>query len=164
MVPLRLDVCEDRPRWVEARVRPPLVLQDVSQERTPRRSVKRSSLRRLETGLLASALAAVLLFFVVNFALSLFGAVQQSYAPSALPAQMIIAKTVKPGDTLTLFARRYGNPNAYILDTEEQIARLNHLSGTTPLVPGQHLLIPVGNRTIIAQILQYRHRALVASR
>ncbi len=164
MVPLRLDVCEDRPRWVEASVRPPLVLQDISQERTPRCSVKRRSVRHFESVLLASALAAVLLFFVVNFAFSLFHAVQQSYAPSALPTQVIITKTVKPGDTLTLFAQRYGNPNAYILDTEEQITRLNHLSGTTPLVPGQHLLIPVRNPTVIARIQQHNHRGLLASR
>ncbi len=77
----------------------------------------------------------------------------------------MISKTVNAGDTLTGLARRYGDPNAYILAREEQIARANHLSGTAPLVPGQHLLIPVTNPTVIAQIEQnHHHTRLVAAR
>jgi len=164
MVPLRLDVCENRPRPAQACVQTQLVLKDISEDRTSRSLGKRNFLRRFESALLATALAAVLLFFVVNFAASLLHTVQQSYAPSMLPSQVVITKVVKPGDTLTSLARRYGNPNAYILDPEEQIARMNHLSGSIPLIPGQHLLIPVTNPTVIAQIQQHNHRALFASR
>lgn len=170
MVPLRMDVCEDRPRWVEARPRPQLVLEDVTQERMPGRaakpsSVKRSFMSRIESVLLAASLAAVLLFFLVNFALSLFHSVQQSYSPSAIPSVMMISKTVARGDTLTKFARRYLSPDTYTPDGIEQILRANpKLSGTTPLVPGQHLQIPVSNPTVIAQILKNQHHAVLAAR
>ncbi len=167
MVPLRLDVCEDRPRWVEARPRPQLVLKDVAPEPSPRRRAKRSPLHRIENVLLITALAAALLFFVLNFAFSLFHTVQQSYFPSTTPSVVMISKTVARGDTLTRFAKKYLAPGTYMPDGIEQIARANHLSGFAPLVPGQHLLIPVTNPTVIAQIENYRlqsHRALIAAR
>ncbi len=168
MVPLRLDVCDDRSRSAARSLRPQLVLKDLTKEipvtqpaKTPPR---RSSFRRLENAFLAVSVAAVLLFFFLTFALSLMHSVQQSYAAPALPSVVMIAHTVKHGDTLTRLASRYGDPNTYILAREEQIARANHLSGTAPLVPGQHLRIPVTNPALIAQIEHRFHHSLVASR
>jgi len=169
MVPLRIDVCEARPRTIPIHDRPRLVLKDLTQDPaqeqtpTPKRTVRRSPLSRLESVLLPAAAAAVLFFFAASFALSLVHRVQQSYSPSTQPAMMMIAKTVKPGDTLAKLANRYGDPNAYLPVREEQIARANRLSGALPLVPGQHLRIPVTNPVVIAQ-LQKQGRALLASR
>ena len=166
MVPLRLDVCDDRSRLVGIRSQPQLVLKDLTAERTTRSfsaPIRRSPLHRLENVLLAAA-AAVLLYFFFTLVLSLVHSVQQSYATPALPSVVVISKTVTRGDTLTKFAKRYGDPNTYILAREEQIARANHLLGTTPLVPGQHLRIPVTNPAVIAQIEKQYHRSLVARR
>ena len=161
MVPLRLDVCDDRSRSVGSSLRPQLVLKDVTQTKVTDR---RSPFGRVENIFLAAAVAAVLLFFFFSFALSLIHSVQQSYASPALPSVVMIGHTVKHGDTLTGLASRYGDPNTYILAREEQIARTNHLSGTAPLVPGQHLRIPVTNPTLIAQIEHRFHHGLIASR
>lgn len=164
MVPLRLDVCDDRSRPVNRRSRPQLVLKDLTAERPSRSRVQQSPFHRLENVLLAAAAAAVLLYFFLTFAFSLVHAVQQSYLTPALPPVVMISKTVTRGDTLTGLAKRYGDPNIYILAREEQIARANHLSGTAPLVPGQHLQIPVTNPVVIAQIEHYHHQSLVARR
>ena len=118
----------------------------------------------MENLLLAAAAAAVLLYFFFTFALSLFHTVLQSYVTPTLPSVVMISKTVAPGDTLTQLAKRYGDPNTYILAREEQIARASHLAGTAPLVPGQHLRIPVTNPTVIAQIEHRYHHSLVAQR
>ena len=168
MVPLRLDVCDDRSRSVGNSLRPQLVLKDMTKDLPSdspvRTSVRPSPFRRLENVFLAAAVAAVLLFFFFSFALSLFHSVQQSYAAPTLPSVVMIGHTVKHGDTLTGLASRYGDPNTYILAREEQISRVNHLLGTAPLVPGQRLRIPVTNPTLIAQIEHRFHHGLVASR
>ena len=168
MVPLRLDVCEDRSRSASRSVRPALVLKDLTvetaAERPAKTTARRSPFRRLENAVLAVSVAAVLLFFFLTFAVSLVHTVQQSYAAPVLPSVVMIAHTVKHGDTLTRLASRYGDPNTYILAREEQIARANQLSGTAPLVPGQHLRIPVTNPALIAQIEHRFHHSLVASR
>lgn len=164
MVPLRLDVCEDRVRAADRYARPQLVLKDLTAEQASPVRRRRSLFSRLENVFLAAAAAAVLLFFFFSFALSLIHTVQQSYAAPAMPSVVLISHTVKHGDTLSGFARRYGDPNTYILAREEAIARANHLSGTTPLVPGQHLRIPVTNPAVIAQIEQNTPHGLVASR
>lgn len=164
MVPLRLDVCEDRAWTADCQAHPRLVLKDLTAEQPSPVRRRRSPLSRLENVFLAAAAAAVLLFFFFSFASSLVHSVQQSYTDPAHPSVVMISHTVKHGDTLSGFAKRYGDPNTYILAREEAIARANHLSGTTPLVPGQHLRIPVTNPTVIAQIEQNTHHGLVASR
>lgn len=167
MVPLRLDVCDDRSRPATVRSQPQLVLKDLTKDRPSRNAdahLRRSPFYRLENILLAAAAAAVLLYFFFTFALSLVHSVQQSYVTPAQPSVVMISKTVARGDTLTKLARRYGDPNIYILAREEQIARANHLAGTTPLVPGQHLRIPVTNPAVIAQIEHRYHRSLLARR
>lgn len=165
MVPLRLDVCDDRPCPASVRPRPQLVLKDVTEampSRTP--AARRSPFSRFENVLLAAAAAAVLLYFFFTFALSLVHSVQQSYIAPTQPAVVMISKTVARGDTLAKLARRYGDPNVYILAREEQIARANRLAGTTPLLPGQHLQIPVTNPAVITQINHQYHSGFVARR
>ncbi len=162
------NVCRDHSEGPCSR--PWLVLQDYSQlpersqEQPPARPSHRSPLARAENVLLASAASAALGFFVVSSAFSLLHSVQQNYSSQTLPQTVTISKAVKRGDTLTSLARRYGNPDTYILEREDQIARANHLTGLTPLLPGQHLQIPVTNPTIIAQIVRSSHRPLLASR
>jgi len=164
MVPLRIDVSDARPAYADTITQPRLVLKEWTSETSPRRRARHSPLRRLESVLAIAAFVAVLLYFVIGFAVSLFHAIQQSYVPATAPSVIMISKTVMPGDTLSQFASRYGDPDAYILDREEQIARVNHLSGTAPLFPGQHLRIPVTSPTVIARIEQNYHHARLASR
>ena len=169
MVPLRIDVIAARPASAEALPRPRLVLKDftskeLTPEASPRRHTRINPLRRLENMFAIAAAAAVLLYFVTGFAISLFHTVQVSYAPASTPSMVMISKTVKHGDTLSRFASLYGDPNTYILDREEQIARANKLSGTAPLLPGQHLLIPVTSPRVIAQIERNYHSTRLASR
>lgn len=167
MVPLRIDVIDIRP--TAAPLRPRLVLKeftskDLSPKAAPRRHVRPNPLRRVENIFAVAAAAAVLLYLVFGFGVSLFHTVQSSYVPASAPTMLLISKTVKHGDTLSRLASLYGDPNTYILDREEQIARVNHLSGTAPLLPGQHLRIPVTSPTVIAQIERNYHNTRLASR
>jgi hypothetical protein len=160
MVPM-IDVCNDRS---EMTTRPQLVLKDWTQEPPALPCSRRKSFVRFENILLAVSASAALAFFAINSGASLFQSIQQNYTSQALPQTVIISKAVKRGDTLTSLAQRYGNPNTYILEREDQIARANRLTGTTPLLPGQHLQIPVTNPAVIAQIVRSSHRPLLASR
>ena len=172
MVPLRIDVIDARPAL--APLRPRLVLKNFTSkdltskkstsEVPPRRQTRTNPLRRLENISALVAAAAVLLYFIIGLGVSVFHTVQSSYSPTSTPTILMISKIVKHGDTLSRFASRYGDSNTYILDREEQIARVNHLSGFAPLLPGQHLLIPVTSPAIIAQIEQSYHHTRVASR
>ncbi len=163
MVPLTLDLCNDRPAAL--RSRPSLVLKDLTEDAAP--SVHRSGrapLARAENALLAAAAVSACGYFLFTAAASLAHSVQQNYAAQTLPQTVVIAKTVKRGDTLAGLALRYGDPNTYLLQREDQIARANHLPGSAPLLPGQHLQIPVTNPKVIAQIVRASHHSLVASR
>ena len=162
MVPLKLDWCDDRSQTTGPR--PTLVLKDWSQEPAPIRRIRRNPLARAENILLAAAASAAAGFVLISASASLIHSVQQSYTSQTLPQSVVIAKTVKRGDTLAGLALRYGDPNTYILQREDQIARANHLLGNAPLLPGQHLQIPVTNPKLIAQIVRSSHRAQVASR
>ena len=165
MVPLKADVCNDRS---EASMRPQLVLTDWTNDRTQEkpalRPARRTALASAENILLASAASAALGFFVCTSAASLLHSIEQNYHTQTLPQSVIISKAVKRGDTLASLAQRYGNPSTYILQREDQIARANHLTGNQPLLPGQHLQIPVTNPTVISQIVRSSHQPLVASR
>ncbi len=161
MVSLKADVCNDRSPGFS---RPQLVLKDYTQEQPVVRPSRRNIFARAENILLASAASAALGFFVLTSAASFVHSVEQNYTSQSLPQTLIISKAVKRGDTLASLAQRYGNPSTYILEREDQIARANHLTGTQPLLPGQHLQIPVTNPTVIARIVHFSHRPLVASR
>ena len=163
MVPLTFDLCNDRPAAL--RSRPTLVLKDLTAEpASVVRRPRRSPLARIENTLLAAAAVSACGYFLVSAAASFTHSIQQNYTVSALPKTVVIAKTVKRGDTLAGLALRYGDPNTYLLQREDQIARTNHLPGSAPLLPGQHLQIPVTNPKVIAQIVRASHHALVASR
>ena len=162
MVPLKLAVCEDRPLSFPSR--PRLVMKDLTQEAAPAPRPRRSPLARTESVLLGAAALSAAGYFLFSAGLALAHSVHQSYAAPSLPQSLVIAKTVKRGDTLASFALRYGDPNTYLLQREDAIARANRLPGGAPLLPGQHLRIPVTNPQVIAQIVRASHRALVASR
>lgn len=171
MVPLKTAVCNDdlndrsgTLRAADFRSRPHLVLKDLTEEPRPVRRPRRSPLAHTENVLLGAAAAAALGYFLVSAAAPLAHAVQQNYTAQSLPQSITISKTVKRGDTLAGLALRYGNPSTYLLAREEQIARANHLSGMTPLLPGQRLSIPVTNPAVIARIVHPSHAPLVASR
>ena len=163
MVSARIDVNEDRQVSTHPRPRPALVLQDISEAPVPRRVAKRRSARRFENVLFTTAAAAVLLFFLVTFASSLWHSVQVRYSVN-LAAAPVISKIVAPGDTLWKYAAHYGDPNVYILDRVDRIARVNHLDSETPLVPGQLVQIPVTNPIVLAQIQPHFSGTPVASR
>ena len=149
---------EDAPcrQWSE---RPSLVLEDYTQERPSspvRPRARRMVGRRGENVLFVAAAAAVLLFFLVSFAFSVFRSAASSYQ-SPLTAPLVVPVKVHAGDTLWTYAKEYGAPDIYILDRVETIARANHLSSDASLLPGQRLLVPVTNPVKIAQ-LQRLHR------
>ena len=154
------EMCEDRSQTVCSR--PQLVLKDYTE--VPAKPSRRSPMARAENVLLTSAASAAVGFFFFSSAASLVHSVEQNYRSQALPQSVIISKSVKRGDTLASLARHYGNPSTYILEREDQIARANHLTGSQPLFPGQHLQIPVTNPAVIAQLVHASHRPLVASR
>ncbi len=175
MVPMRLDAPRARMTGdrlpISARAdRSHLVLkdftEDVSQEMsTPpatHRRTRRSPFQQFENVMLGTSAAAVVLFFTVGAASSLLHSLRQSYAGPLTSSVVMISKNVSRGDTLTSLAQRYGDPQTYLPIREEQIARINHLSGAVPLVPGQHLRIPVTSPTMIAEIERSHHA--VASR
>lgn len=161
MVPLRLDICDARPASAVS-TRTHLVLKDVTAGSGAHRRAQRSSVKRVESGLFIAAATAVLLYFLVGFTLTLFHAVQQSYFPSTAPSLVMISKTVGRGDTLSKFAVHYGDSSVYLPEREEQILRLNSWLRSTPLLPGQHLRIPVTNPIVIAQIESYHHTRLAS--
>ena len=154
-VPLREQSC---PRW-DRPERPRLTLQDYTP--TPLTPSVHSKMRRRtsrpwENLLFATAAVAVFLFFLVNFALSLYHTAAVSYT-SPLTTPAVLRVTVHSGDTLWTYAREYESPDAYILDRVDSIARANHLASDAPLVPGQRLLVPVTNPVKLAQ-LEQAHR------
>jgi hypothetical protein len=85
-----------------------------------------------------------------------------AFQPSFGSETPVITRRVAPGDTLWRYASAYGDPNSYILDSVETIARDNHISTNTPLVPGQIVHIAVHNPTVVAQ-LQRQHQSRLAS-
>ena len=161
MVPLKLARCNDHLETLPAR--PSLVLKDLTQD-PPARRPRRSPLARVENALFAAAAASACGYFLLSAGVSFIRSIEQNYAVQPLPQSIVIAKTVKRGDTLAGLALRYGDPNTYLLQREDQIARVNHLPGAAPLLPGQHLRIPVTNPKVIAEISRVSHHALVASR
>lgn len=80
--------------------------------------------------------------------------VGQRHAAGILPSPTALTTrfVVKRGETLWSFARHYGNPNEYILDRVDNLAKLNGLDADTRLVPGQRLLVTVGNPVEIARL------------
>ena len=165
MVPLRSDRVESNASNWSVPQRPThLVLQDTTLSSAPRRRVmsrtRIAARKRLENTVLCVAAIAVLGFLLISSLYSLWHA---SYIASANTFAPVITKRIVPGDTLWRFASRYGDPNAYILDRVETIARDNHLSSDAPLVPGQTLRIVVRNPVVVAEIARQHHPSRLAS-
>lgn len=142
MVPLRSEydadssATTDQQNW-----KPRLVLYDIDADAAAT-SVKSKSLRRKrqpgwDTKALAVGVIAVFVFFAFSFASFFWSSAAGSYRPSAEAALPVVTKHVAHGDTLWQYAKRYGDPNTYILDRVETLARANHVSPNSPLVPGQ---------------------------
>ncbi|MDQ2687367.1 MAG: LysM peptidoglycan-binding domain-containing protein [Armatimonadota bacterium] len=170
MVPLRTDSVEDTTStWSGQRSRPRLVLHDFSDApaapQAPRTvpTHRRKSARRWEGLALSLTVAVVLGFFLVSFLSSAWQAGVARSASAFAPTAPVISLRVERGDTLWQYAARYGDPNAYILDRVQTIARDNRLSPATPLAPGQTIRITVHNPLEIAK-LQRQDQARVASR
>ena len=64
---------------------------------------------------------------------------------STAPAAIFAPMTVQPGESLWSLAQRYGDPNAYILDRVDVLARTNRLPKDAVLIPGQQVVVPVAN-------------------
>lgn len=167
MVPLRTDPCEDTTStWNGKRPQPRLVLHDFTASvPAPRMAspLRRKPARRWEGLACTLAVAAVLCFFLTTFVYSAWQSGSAGSAAAFVPAPPVISIRVGHGDTLWRYAARYGDPNSYILDRVESLARDNRISPTTPLSPGQTIRIAVRNPTEIAR-LQRRHQARLASR
>lgn len=171
MVPLRSDYDQStNTTWSETRRRPRLVLHDYSPEPVapsvtrvsrPATSPRRAS-RRWEGAVCALAVAAVLCFVLVTALGAVWHSVSAQYASSFAPAAPMVHVRVGAGDTLWQYAARYGDPNSYILDRVETIARDNHIASDLPLAPGQTLRIAVHNPVEVAK-LQRQHEARLAS-
>lgn len=70
--------------------------------------------------------------------------VRESLAGPVAPVMATI--TVQPGDTLWSLAKKYGDPNQYILVRMDLLAQANSLRRGDVLRAGQTLTIPVTNR------------------
>ena len=64
------------------------------------------------------------------------------------PVEPVMARiTVQAGDTLWTLAKEYGDPNQYILERVDHLARTNGLKRGDVLHAGETLTIPVTNRS-----------------
>ena len=96
--------------------------------------------------------------FMVLAAVITLGTIAFSGIHTAMERQAFIAinptipMTVHAGDSLWSFARRYGNPDAPLLERLDTLAKANGLTNGAALVPGQRLLVPVENPTEITHL------------
>jgi len=102
-----------------------------------RRWATEHALDRAERFLLIST-ACVLLFVFMSLARS-------AVTADAPPETAMI--TVQAGDTLWELAGEYGDPNQYILERVNALAKANGLKRGEVLREGQTLVIPVTNRS-----------------
>ena len=162
---LRIDMCENEAgnELVESVPAPRLVLTsfeelpvEVKKAPTARNSarVRRARRQRRDSYWMAAAL--VCLFFAC--AGGLWSSLEHMQAAAA-PAETITA-TVKPGDTLWKYAKRFGSSDRYILDQVDDLARANSLSSRAALIPGQHLKIAVSNPVELAKLETSRETKL----
>ncbi len=148
MLPFEAKLSEEYERRAEQRLRLTLHEYTAPPARTRRRTRPQNVWENL---MFVAVLAAMLAFCLVGAVRSLSRAATASdRLPAAATA--VLPVTVHSGDTLWTYAQKYGTPDTYILDRVETIARANHLSSDTELVPGQRLLIPVTNPLVLARI------------
>ncbi|BDI30890.1 hypothetical protein CCAX7_29410 [Capsulimonas corticalis] len=153
---LRIDVCENAAsdELVESVSAPRLVL--TSFEELPPEVKKTSPVknnarvrrerRRRRDGYWLSAV-------MICLTMAAGGGVWSTLAHmQAAHPEETITVTVKPGDTLWKYAKRFGSSDRYILDQVDDLARANSLSSRAALIPGQHLKIAVTNPVELAKL------------
>ncbi len=115
----------------------------------PTRRLGRAAVRRRAEAWTILVFAVVIFGTLATFAVrnvqSWIGATEQ-----ARPLTMAV--TVQPGDTVWSLAKRYGDPNVYILDRVDAVARANKSVTLQRLVPGQRIYVPVTNPVEVARL------------
>jgi len=116
------------------------------------RARRRQDLRasRIEGTVLGLVVLCLLAFFIWNGVSSAWSA-YSSLKASRTPVPIVSVRVAR-GETLWTLAKHYGNPNTYILETVDGIARENSLSPGAPLAPGQVLKIAVRNPVLLAKM------------
>jgi hypothetical protein len=76
----------------------------------------------------------------------------------------VIAHTVKPGDTLWKIAKKYGNPETYILERVAALETLNPEVASAPLHIGSTVRVRVENPVLVAQMTKHLQSKNVALR
>ena len=80
--------------------------------------------------------------------------VAQNHSAGLISSTLRVPMIVQPGDSFWSLAKRYGDPNAYILDRVDVLAQANKMSAASPLMPGQRIVIPVSNPIEISRLQQ----------
>jgi LysM repeat protein len=71
---------------------------------------------------------------------------------SQIAVAPVVIHTVKAGDTLWSIAKRYGNPNTYILERIADVESLNPKTASAPLHVGDSVRVRVENPVLVAQM------------
>ena len=80
---------------------------------------------------------------------------QRASTGTPAKAPLTVRVTVAPGDSLWSLARRYGDPDDYIEDNVDAMARANGMRSKSNLVVGQRLLVSVANPTELASLQKH---------
>lgn len=114
---------------------------------------RRTSRRKNSTSIRSAAMVAVAVCLV------LFGAIigsryqmSQNRTSVLTVGTLRVPMTVQRGDSLWSLAKRYGDPNAYILDRVDILAQTNKMSSASTLMPGQRIIIPVSNPVEVSRL------------
>jgi hypothetical protein len=102
-----------------------------------------------------SAAAAFLAFCLVAFGAMLGSRFQagRNHVPGIiLGTTLRVPMTVQRGDSLWSLAKRYGDPDSYILDRVDKLAQANQIPATASLMPGQRIIIPVSNPIEVSRL------------
>jgi hypothetical protein len=103
-----------------------------------------------------SMVAAFVALFLIVFGTLVGSRYQTAQNHSAMPGivtgTLRVPMTVQRGDSFWSLAKRYGDPNAYILDRVDVLAQANKMSATASLMPGQRIVIPVSNPIEVARL------------
>ncbi len=76
----------------------------------------------------------------------------QTHHAGLMVGTLRVPMTVQRGDSLWSLAKRYGDPNSYILDRVDVLARANKMSSGSTLMPGQRIIIPVSNPIEVSRL------------
>ena len=119
---------------------------------------KISQRRQLQVIATAQGIATIAVIFVVGA--GAWGGIRNMTERSEkMLLNPVVPMSVGQGETLWILAQRYGNPSASQLDRVDTLARVNGLSASAMLHPGQRLVVPVENPREAARL-----QPVVASR